>query len=74
MMNPETNRFEPAANDEDLLRAYARGWKVFAIGEKVTIKDTDFSVVDISPTKLVLRPYGQINLQAGQAEEKQHAR
>lgn len=71
MMNPESNRFEPAANDEDLLKAYLKGWKVFAIGEEVILKDTKFTVTDISPTKLTLRPYGSTQLQA--QAEKQHA-
>lgn len=57
-MNPETHRFEELVDDSALKSAYAKGWKVFKIGEKVTFKETDFTVVDISPTKLILRPYG----------------
>lgn len=71
MMNPDTNRFEMIpGDDEHLLKAYLKGWKVFAIGEKVTIKETDFTVTDISPNKLTLRPYGNVNLSAGQEAEK----
>jgi hypothetical protein len=74
MMNPDTNRFEEIpGDDEHLLKAYLKGWKVFAIGEKVTIKETDFTVVDISPNKLVLRPYGNVNLSAKQEAQKAHA-
>lgn len=63
-MNPETHKFEELADEPAMRAAYARSWKVFAIGEKVTIKQTDFSVVDISPNKLVLRPYGTDTLTA----------
>jgi hypothetical protein len=68
-MNPETHRFEELATDEMVKEAHRKGWKVFAIGEKVTIKQTDFIVVDISPNKLVLRPYGTDTLTARNAEE-----
>ena len=61
-MNPETHRFEELVDEPARQQAYARGWKVFAIGEKVTIKETDFTVVDISPNKLVLRPWGSSSL------------
>lgn len=67
-MNPETHRFEELVDEPALQRAYAKGWKVFAIGEKVTIKDTHFSVVDISPNKLVLRPWGTDQLTTRNAE------
>ena len=68
-MNPETHRFEELVDDAAIQKAYGRGWKVFAIGEKVTIKETDFTVVDISPNKLVLRPYGTDTLTARNAED-----
>jgi hypothetical protein len=68
-MNPETHRFEELVDEEAIRKAYGRGWKVFALGEKVTIKDTDFSVVDISPNKLVLRPYGTDTLTARKADD-----
>jgi hypothetical protein len=67
-MNPETHRFEELVDEEAIQKAYGRGWKVFAIGEKVTIKDTNFTVVDISPNKLVLRPYGTDTLTARNAD------
>lgn len=67
-MNPETHRFEELVDDEAVQKAYGRGWKVFALGEKVTIKQTDFTVVDISPNKLVLRPYGTDTLTARKPE------
>ena len=68
-MNPETHRFEELVDEEAIKKAYGRGWKVFALGEKVTIKDTDFSVIDISPNKLVLRPYGTDTLTARKADD-----
>ena len=68
-MNPETHRFEELVDEPALQKAYARGWKIFAVGEKVTLKGTDFSVVDIQPTKLVLRPYGTTNLVTGPEAE-----
>ena len=73
MMNPETNRFEEIHHEEELLKAYMRGWKVFQLGEKVVLKDLEFSVVDIQPTKLVLRPYGAANLAAEKEVETQNA-
>ena len=68
-MNPETHRFEELVDEEAIKKAYGRGWKVFALGEKVTIKETDFSVIDISPNKLVLRPYGTDTLTARKADD-----
>jgi len=50
-MNPETHRFES-------LDTPGKGWKIFKQGESITIKDTVFTVADIQPTKLVLRPHG----------------
>jgi len=67
-MNPDTHRFEQLDTDDAVKEAFGKGWKVFAIGEKVTIKDTHFTVVDISPNKLVLRPYGTDTLTARHAE------
>ena len=67
-MNPETHRFEELVDEEAVQKAYGKGWKVFALGEKVTIKDTDFTVIDISPNKLILRPYGTDTLTARKAE------
>jgi hypothetical protein len=58
-MNPDTRMFEELPTAELLKQAQLRGWKVFSIGEKVTLKQTDFSVVDISPNKPVLRPWGE---------------
>ena len=57
-MNPETHQFEHLGSDTAVAEAIGRGWKVFKIGETLTLKDTKFTVQDISPRKLVLRPYG----------------
>lgn len=57
-MNPNTHQFEPLDSPAAVERAHAENWKIFKMGETVTIKDTKFSVKDISPNKLVLRPYG----------------
>jgi len=57
-MNPDTHMFEPLDSPAALENAHAKKWKIFKTGEKVTLNGTDFSVVDIQPTKLVLRPFG----------------
>jgi hypothetical protein len=57
-MNPETHHFEPLDTPQAFESAKSKGWKIFKTGEKVTLNGTDFSVVDIQPTKLVLRPFG----------------
>jgi hypothetical protein len=57
-MNPETHRFEPLDSPAALETAQAKKWKIFKTGEKVTLNGTSFTVVDIQPTKLVLRPFG----------------
>jgi len=57
-MNPETHRFESLDSPEALEIARGKGWKIFKAGQKVTVNGTDFVVVDIQPTKLVLRPFG----------------
>ena len=57
-MNPETHQFEHLDTEEALGIARAKGWKIFKTGEKVTLNGTDFTVQDIQPTKLVLRPFG----------------
>jgi hypothetical protein len=38
--------------------AQSKKWKIFKMGERVTLNGTDFTVTDIQPTKLVLRPFG----------------
>jgi hypothetical protein len=58
-MNPDTHRFEQLDTPELFELAKAKGWKIFKVGEKVTLRETDFSVVDIAPNKLVLRPWGE---------------
>ena len=57
-MNPETHMFEQLDTPEALGVAHTKGWKIFKTGEKVTLNGTDFTVQDIQPTKLVLRPFG----------------
>jgi hypothetical protein len=67
-MNPRTHRLEELHTDEAEKAAGAKGWKIFKVGEKVTVNGTDFSVTEISPTKLTLRPYGLTMLKAGERE------
>ena len=57
-MNPDTHQFEPLDIPQALDSARTKGWKIFKTGEKVTLNGTDFTVQDIQPTKLVLRPFG----------------
>ena len=57
-MNPETHHFEQLDTPQAFESAESKGWKIFKTGEKVTLNGTDFTVVDIQPTKLVLRPFG----------------
>jgi hypothetical protein len=61
-MNPETHHFEDLGTDQMLKDAVSKGWKIFRIGEKVTVNGVDFAVQDIAPTKLTLRPYGLTQL------------
>ena len=57
-MNPYTHQFEPLDSPAAVERAHTENWKIFKMGETITIKDTKFTVKDISPNKLVLRPHG----------------
>jgi hypothetical protein len=57
-MNPETHQFERLDTEEKLQSATARKWKIFQLGETVILKDTKFTVTDIQPKKLTLRPHG----------------
>ncbi|MGO9124678.1 MAG: crAss001_48 related protein, partial [Terriglobales bacterium] len=57
-MNPDTHNFEPLDSPAAFEVAKAKGWKIFKTGEKVTLKETDFTVIDIQPNKLILRPFG----------------
>lgn len=66
-MNPETHQFEELSTPELLKAAGIKGWKIFTIGERVTVGGVDFRVEDISPTKLILRPYGLTQLKRGDA-------
>jgi hypothetical protein len=61
-MNPETHQFEELSTQEALKAAFAKGWKVFKIGERVEVNGTSFRVEDIAPTKLTLRPWGLTQL------------
>jgi len=69
-MNPDTHRFEELGTAAAVEAAYAKGWKVFKIGEKVTVNGTDFAVQDIGPTKLTLRPFGPTRLDQGASVER----
>ena len=57
-MNPDTHMFEPLDSPAAFNAAQRKNWKIFKTGEKVTLNGTDFTVADIQPTKLVLRPFG----------------
>jgi Protein of unknown function (DUF2829) len=71
-MNPDTHQFERLDSLEAFKTAEAKRWKIFKVGEKVTLNGTDFSVQDIQPNKLVLRPYGLSELTAASIETKIH--
>ena len=57
-MNPDTHMFEPLDGPAAFNAAQRKNWKIFKTGEKVTLSGTDFTVTDIQPTKLILRPFG----------------
>jgi len=61
-MNPATHQFEELGTAQMVEDARAKGWKIFKIGERVTVNGTDFVVQDIAPTKLTLRPFGLAQL------------
>ena len=61
-MNPETHQFEDLGTEQIFKDAISKGWKIFKFGQKVTVNGIDFTVEDISPRKLTLRPYGLTQL------------
>ena len=68
-MNPDTRQFEALDSPAALEVAQSKGWKIFRTGEKITLQGIDFTVSDIQPTKLTLRPWGSQDITAESASE-----
>ena len=54
--NPESQEFVPLNTPEAQTTARERNWTKFAIDEGVLLKNIAFTITEIGPRRMVLRP------------------